>query len=360
MMPAQLTRDFWRGKKVLVTGHTGFKGAWLAFWLQRLGARVVGLALPPSTSPSLYELLGLGSLITSHFVDIRDEEGTGRLIAEAQPDIVFHLAAQAIVRESYKDPLGTFETNVQGTANVLDALRAVDSVRVAVAVTTDKVYENLEHHYPYRETDSLGGHDPYSASKAAAEMVISSYRDSFLRGSGVAVASARAGNVIGGGDWAPDRLLPDLVRGWSENTPVVIRNPGALRPWQYVLEPIAGYLTLAERLWHDPKLAGAFNFGPATSEAATVRHVVGLAGRTFEGGDVEWLESESGPHEAGWLALEISKASVKLGFSPCWGLETSVARTMEWYKALSAGGDPHALCVSDIEAYESATNAVLK
>ena len=344
---------FWRGKRVLLTGHTGFKGGWLALWLQRLGAKVTGIALPPSTTPSLFELGCVAKGMHSHFCDIRDAAALAALVSVEQPEVVFHLAALPLVRASYSDPLTTFATNVQGTANILDALRAQDCVRVAVMVTTDKVYRNQEHLYPYREDDALGGHDPYSASKAASEIVIASYRDAYLAAQGVAVASARAGNVVGGGDWSEDRLIPDAVRAWANGQPSVIRSPQAIRPWQHVLEPLAGYLTLAQKLWQQPDLAGAYNFGPRTDEATTVREVVELARAAYGGGEARYGDDSDGPHEAGWLALEIAKVRVTLGVSPKWGLTESVRRTMAWYLAQQQGADARILCEAEIAAYEA-------
>ncbi len=345
--------SFWHGKRVLLTGHTGFKGAWMALWLTRLSARVTGISLSPATTPNLFNLAGIATIADSHFLDIRDAVGLAALVNKIQPEVVFHLAAQALVRTSYRDPLATFATNVQGTANVLDALRPLGSVRVVVAITTDKVYQNLEHPYPYRETDSLGGHDPYSASKAAAELVIASYRDSYLAEKKIAVASARAGNVIGGGDWSADRLIPDVIRAWSANQTLVIRRPQAIRPWQHVLEPLAGYIKLAERLWEQPTLAGAYNFGPETHEAASVRQVVQLAQSAYGRGQVSWGDGTEGPHEAGWLALEIAKARTALSVKPQWLLAGSVQRTMNWYRQQQEGVNPLALCAADIDAYET-------
>ena len=346
--------EFWRGKRVLLTGHTGFKGAWLALWLHRLGAKVVGVSLPPETQPNLFDLAGIETIVASHFCDIRDARALAALIEQARPEIVFHLAAQALVRASYREPLVTFATNVQGTANVLDALRALESVRVVVAITTDKVYKNLEQPYRYRETDSLGGHDPYSASKAAAEMVIASYRDSYLAERNIAVASARAGNVIGGGDWSEDRLIPDAVRAWNASQPLQVRRPQAIRPWQHVLEPLSGYISLAEQLWQRPMLAGAYNFGPESDEAATVREVVGLARDAYGTGQVVWGDGAEGQHEAAWLALEIGKARTTLGFSPRWSLADAISRTLLWYRRQRDGAAARALCEADIDAYEGA------
>jgi CDP-glucose 4,6-dehydratase len=345
--------SFWAGRRVLLTGHTGFKGAWLALWLDRLGARVIGISLPPATTPSLAGLAGIDRLIDSRFADIRDADELTRQVRSASPEVVMHLAAQALVRTSYRDPLLTFSTNVQGTANVLEAVRALDSVRVVVAITTDKVYRNLEQSRPYRETDALGGHDPYSASKAATEIVIASYRDAYLASKGVALASARAGNVIGGGDWSEDRLIPDAVRAWSAGRPLTIRRPQAVRPWQHVLEPLAGYLTLAERLWAKPDLAGAYNFGPPAQDAASVRDVVLLAKQAYGSGEVSWGEGNEGPHEAGLLALEIAKAQQVLGVTPRWSLRTAVQRTMLWYRRQQEGLAVRDLCAQDIGDFEA-------
>ena len=345
--------NFWRGKRVLLTGQTGFKGAWLALWLQRLGAQVVGLSLPPATVPSLFDLARLGESIDHRVCDIRDAAALKAQVRHARPDVVLHLAAQALVRASYRDPVDTFATNVMGTAHLLDALRGLESVRSTVIVTTDKVYRNNEWAYPYREDDALGGHDPYSASKAAAELVVASYRASYLQAQGTAVATARAGNVIGGGDWAEDRLIPDAVRAWLAGRPLEIRRPEAIRPWQHVLEPLAAHLVLAEKLWHAPTLAGAYNFGPATHEAATVRTVVQQAQGVFPHGEVVWGDGSEGPHEAGWLALEVAKARTALGVTPRWSLATSVQRSLNWYRRQSDGADARSLCLADIDAFEA-------
>ncbi|CDN51225.1 CDP-glucose 4,6-dehydratase [Neorhizobium galegae] len=349
---AQPSRGFWEGKRVLLTGHTGFKGAWLSIWLGRRGAEVTGISLPPETQPSLFAL-ARPDLRESHFQDIRDAARLAELVRSASPDVVMHLGAQALVRPSYQDPLGTFATNVLGTANLLEAVRSVPSARVVVAITTDKVYRNLEHAFPYRETDHLGGHDPYSASKAASEIVIASYRDSFLREKGVAVASARAGNVIGGGDWSADRLLPDAVRAWQSGNSLSVRRPEAKRPWQHVLEPLSAYLVLAERLWSDPSIGDAFNFGPISHEAAPVRQVIEIARASYGRGDVEYGDGTEGPHEAGWLALETAKARHMLGIEPRWSLAEAVDRTMKWYRAQNDGANARALCEAEIDEYEA-------
>lgn len=343
--------SFWRGKHVLLTGHTGFKGAWLALWLQRMGAQVTGLALAPATQPALFDLACVAQGMDSQLADIRDAAVVAAAVRAAQPEVVLHLAAQALVRPGYAAPLETFATNVMGTAHVLDALRGQPSVRVAVVVTTDKVYRNREWAYPYREDDALGGHDPYSASKAAAELVAASYRDSFLAVQGVAVATARAGNVIGGGDWAQDRLLPDAMRAWQQGATLHIRHPQATRPWQHVLEPLAAYLRLAEVLWQHPQRAGAYNFGPLPHEAATVKNVVEMASRAYTLSAVSYQNNSVNPHEAHWLALETAHARSTLGVQPRWPLATAVACTLAWYRAQQQGADAMALCHADIDAY---------
>ncbi len=343
--------NFWQGKRVLLTGHTGFKGGWLALWLNRLGALVTGISLKPNTAPNLFNLARINELCESHICDIRNAKLLNNLIRSAQPEVIFHLAAQPLVRQSYREPIETFSTNVMGTANLLDAVLGLESVKVVVMITTDKVYRNNEWHWPYREDDALGGHDPYSASKAASEIVIASFRDAFLSEQGVAVASARAGNVIGGGDWSQDRLIPDAVRAWQSGASLEIRRPNAIRPWQHVLEPINGYLSLAEKLRDQPSLAGAFNFGPYTSEAATVKDIVEMARNAYGKGEIRFGDGDEGLHEAGRLALETAKAQLDLGVHPKWSLQESVTRTMIWYLAQQSGADARELCLAEIAEY---------
>ena len=347
-------RSFWAGKRVLLTGHTGFKGSWLALWLTQLGARVTGVSLAPDSTPNLYNELCVGDFVESHFVDICSYEALQEIVLRCEPEIVIHLAAQAIVRESYQHPLATFETNVMGTAHVLESLKTITSVKVALMVTTDKVYRNNEWVYPYRETDLLGGKDPYSASKAASEMVIASYRDSFLQGHGVAVASARAGNVIGGGDWAVDRLIPDAVRAWEKGQSLSIRNPNSTRPWQHVLDPLNGYLMLVQRLWSEPELAGAYNLGPSSNEAIAVQEVIELAREFYGAGFVVFGKAVDAPAEAGRLALDVSKAEQILSVRSRWDLRQTLDHTMTWYKQFGEGQKATDLCLRDISDYESA------
>ncbi len=349
---AQSGAPFFQGKRVLVTGHTGFKGSWLVLWLHLLGADVAGISLPPHTIPSLFSLAGIEDLCESHICDIRDGAALGNLIKNIQPEIVFHLAAQPLVRTSYSDPVETYGTNVMGTAHVLEALRGLEKMRVAVMITTDKVYRDDQVRRPFREDDALGGHDPYSASKAASEIVIASYRDAFLTEQGVAVASARAGNVIGGGDWSQDRLIPDAVRAWQTGQTLEVRRPDAIRPWQHVLEPLVGYLTLAEKLWQKPELAGAYNFGPKTHETATVREVVETARTSYGHGEVQYGAGNDGLQEAMWLALEVSKSTHNLGVESRWELTESIENTMSWYRAQFDGEEARPLCMAQIADYE--------
>jgi CDP-glucose 4,6-dehydratase len=342
---------FWAGKKVLLTGHTGFKGSWLAMWLQQLGADVVGLALPPANSPNLFELADIGKLLDSRLVDIRNAEQVAQHVRQVNPDVVLHLAAQALVRDSYRQPVDTFATNVMGTAHVLEAVRHCTRTRTVVAVTTDKVYQNNEWHHPYRECDLLGGHDPYSASKAACELVINSYRSSFFEANSLAISSARAGNVIGGGDWSAERLLPDAARAWGHGIALEIRRPESVRPWQHVLEPLMAYLVLAEQTWHTPALAGAYNFGPLPHEAATVRQVMSLAQPHWPGAQVHFADAAQGPHEAGLLTLDTAKARAVLGLAPRWPLSKAIERTVNWYHRHWQGEDAATLCHQDMQAF---------
>jgi len=350
-----IRRDFWAGKRALVTGHTGFKGGWLSLWLSSLGAKVTGYALEPSTDPSLWPLLGLEGEVASHTADVRDYPALARIFKEMRPEIVFHLAAQSLVRSSYEDPVGTYATNVMGTVHVLEAVRQARSVRVAVNVTSDKCYENREWDRGYREDDSMGGRDPYSSSKGCAELVTAAYRRSFFDNyrDTASLASVRAGNVIGGGDWAADRLIPDFVRATLLGVPVEIRNPESIRPWQHVLEPLYGYLLLAERLWEDGTAhAGGWNFGPDDDDAVPVAKVASVLASLW-GEPARWVAAPgSHPHEARFLKLDSTKARELLHWKPRLGLQTALAWTVEWYKGCAEGASAKALCLKQIERYE--------
>ncbi len=343
--------SFWQGRRVLVTGHTGFKGAWLWLVLQRLGAKTCGLSLPPESSPNLFDAAELHRTGESHHIDINDREAVARVLRQFQPEIVLHLAAQALVRRSHREPVQTFSTNVLGTVHVLDAVRECESARATVVVTTDKVYRNKEEGIAFREDDAFGGHDPYSASKAAAEIVVESYRQSFFSAAEKGLASARAGNVIGGGDWSEDRIIPDAMRAWLGVKPLQVRYPEAIRPWQHVLEPVCAYLRLAEKIHGDPSVSSSFNFGPDPSDMATVREVVEAARLSFGAGDIEWGVRPDSLHEATKLSLDNTKAKTELGVAPVWGLRQAVERTVSWYRREADGQSARVLCEQDIDAF---------
>ncbi len=340
-----------KGKNVLITGHTGFKGSWLSFLLKHVGANVTGLALAPRTNPTLYELLEINGKCNSIIADINNEENVKQAIDEAQPDFIFHMAAQPLVRYSYKQPLETFATNVMGTANVLEACKVLNKKCVVICITTDKVYHNFEWEFPYRENDRLGGYDPYSASKAAAELVIDSYRNSFFKNSHISIASVRAGNVIGGGDWSEDRLFPDLVNSIINNLPIELRNPSAVRPWQHVLDPLFGYLTLAvniEQSTHNYN--EAWNFGPYNHDSKTVLEVCEQAIAVFQNGSIQ-ISQDQEPYEAGQLRLDISKSMKYLNWQPNWSTEKAIERTANWYKAFFKGESALNLVQKDINEF---------
>jgi CDP-glucose 4,6-dehydratase len=350
---------FYKGKRVLITGHTGFKGGWLALWLHRLGAAVHGYALAPPTDPSLFLEADIGALLSSDArADLSDLERIKSVLDGVKPEIIFHLAAQSLVRASYRDPLGTLASNVMGTAHLLEAVRGCDTVRAIVVITTDKVYENRECEYRYREADPLGGRDPYSASKAAAEIVAASYRESFFTGDtghSARVATARAGNVIGGGDWASERLTPDCLSAFAANKPVRLRFPKSVRPWQHVMEPLAGYLELGRRLAcpEGIRYARAWNFGPDANGDATVGEVAeGVARLWGKGARVECAGSANDPHEAGLLRLDCTSAKTELGWKPRWSLEQALTLTVEWYKAWNNGADMAGFSLDQVSAYE--------
>lgn len=343
----------WAKRSVVVTGHTGFKGGWLAHWLDRLGARVHGFALSPDTKPNLFDATSVAQRCATHTLgDLRDPAAVRSAIESARPEVVFHLAAQPLVRASYSDPLGTYATNVMGTAHVLDACRRVPGLKAVVVITTDKCYENREWQWGYRESDPLGGHDPYSASKACAELVTASYRRSFWVEGNIGIATARAGNVIGGGDWATDRLLPDIIRAFAAGQSAQVRRPAAIRPWQHVLDPLHGYLLLAERLIAgEPGPARAWNFGPDADESRTVLQVADRMAELWGANARVEVASDDGPHEAGRLTLDSGEARAALHWHPRWDLETSLQATVAWYKAFYADEDMAAVTRSQIEHY---------
>jgi CDP-glucose 4,6-dehydratase len=345
--------NFWRGKRVLLTGHTGFKGSWLAIWLLRLGAKVTGISLAPKSDNSLYELANISGEISNHYCDICNYKQLEEIVCTSSPEIVFHLAAQSLVRTSYREPLNTYSTNVMGSVNLLESLRSLKTIKVVVMITTDKVYHANEWFYPYREIDELGGYDPYSASKAASEIVISSYRNSYFADLFIGLATARAGNVIGGGDWSEDRLIPDALRAWQSGRVLEIRRPQAIRPWQHVLEPLSGYLTLAEKLWQQPDLAGPFNFGPNNDSATSVRKVIEIARLAYGKGDVIFGDISHSLHETEILALDSSKSRLILGVAPKWNLTETLQRTMDWYLAQEQGAEVRSLCEVEIAEYEA-------
>lgn len=346
-----INSEFWKGKKVFLTGHTGFKGSWLSIWLYSMGAIVKGYALKPATVPSLFEIAGINDLVESEINDIRDYPALCSSILEFSPDIVFHMAAQPLVRESYKKPLETYAINVMGTANLLEAVRQCATVRAIINITTDKCYENNEWVWGYKETDPMGGKDPYSSSKGCSELVTASFRESFFRDANIGIATARAGNVIGGGDWAKDRLIPDILRSFEKSQPVIIRNPKATRPWQHVLEPLSGYLMLAEQLFINPvKFSEAWNFGPNDNDVWEVDSVLKQITNLWPG--ASWSQDrDCNPHEAMLLKLDISKASAILGWSPTWDLFITLEKIARWHKSWLAGSDMRLQCINEINEF---------
>ncbi len=351
--------DFWRERRVLLTGHTGFKGAWLALWLQSLGARVTGYSAKVPTQPSLYELARVAEGMDSIEGDVRDHEATTAAVAAAAPEVVIHMAAQALVRRGFIEPRETYETNVMGTVNVLDAVRlSGDGVRVHVNVTTDKCYENREWEWGYRETEPMGGHDPYSNSKGCAELVTSAFRNSFFSDvDGPRVASARAGNVIGGGDWGEDRLVPDIMRAALAGDEVRVRNPNSIRPWQHVLNPLSGYLVLAQAMWDSPEHAAGWNFGPPDDDARPVGWIVERLAELWPAELRSASDDGPHPHEARYLKLDSSRARGRLGWRPLVGLDAALLSIVEWYRALSEGSDMRAVTLGQIEAIQYAAAA---
>lgn len=354
-----MNSEFWAGKRVFLTGHTGFKGSWLSLWLQSLGAELTGFSLAPPTQPSLFEMARVGDGMHSIIGDIRDLAGLREAMVEAKPEIVIHMAAQPLVRYSYENPVETYATNVMGTVHLFEAVRATPSVKAVVNITTDKCYENREWAWGYRENEPMGGYDPYSNSKGCAELVTSAYRSSYFNPldyskHGVALASVRAGNVIGGGDWAQDRLIPDIISAFSEGRPVVIRSPHAIRPWQHVLEPLRGYLMLAERLYSDGvAYAEGWNFGPNEADVKSVEWIAGTLAEQW-GNDANWtLDQSTHPHEATYLKLDISKARSRLGWQPALTLSQSLQMIVDWYRDYKNKADMRYAVLEQISTYST-------
>jgi len=346
-----INQGFWQGKRVFLTGHTGFKGGWLSLWLSSLGAEVKGYSLPSPTTPSLFKEAKIESVVDSQIDDIRDFQALKKSMVDFGPDILIHMAAQPLVRYSYDAPVETYETNVLGTVNIFEAARVCESLRVIINVTTDKCYENDGRSTGYQENDAMGGYDPYSSSKGCAELVTSAYRRSFLQKQGVGLASVRAGNVIGGGDWAEDRLIPDILRSFEKNEAVVIRNPKATRPWQHVLEPLSGYLILAERLYNDQDdYAEGWNFGPNRQDVKPVEWILDKMVEQWPGANWK-LDKGFNPYEASFLQLDISKAKSKLGWEPVWKLNHTLGRIVEWHKAWVNKEDMRSICLKEIQEY---------
>ena len=346
-----INREFWQGKRVFLTGHTGFKGGWLSLWLSSLDVKVKGYALNPPTTTSLFNEAKIDSTVDSQIADIRDQETLYKSMTEFNPDILIHMAAQPLVRYSYDNPIETYEVNVIGTAKVLEVAKSCPNLKAIVNITTDKCYENDERSEGYRESDPMGGYDPYSSSKGCAELVTSAYRRSFMQEQNIGLASVRAGNVIGGGDWADDRLIPDILRSFEKGEPVVIRNPKATRPWQHVLEPLSGYLILAQRLYKDQeKYAEGWNFGPNSGDVKPVDWILNKMISKWPNSNWE-LDQNPSPHEANFLKLDISKAKLELGWSPTWELDQTLGKIINWHRAWLNKENMQTACLTEIKEY---------
>jgi len=354
-MRGSVNSDFWKNKKVFITGHTGFKGSWMSIWLQSMGANIKGYALKPPSSPSLYQEAQVGTNMISDIGNINDLSSLKKSIKTFNPEILIHMAAQPLVRFSYREPIETYMTNVIGTANVLESARGCKNLKAIISVTTDKCYENKEWEWGYRENEPMGGSDPYSSSKGCAELVTAAYRNSYFNTSDTPfLASGRAGNVIGGGDWAQDRLVPDILRAFEKNIPVIIRNPLSTRPWQHVLEPLSGYLVLAEQLYNqNSDFAEGWNFGPTDNDCKSVGWILDKMVEKWGLGASWELDKNNNPHEAGYLKLDCSKAAMKLGWYPKWHLEQSLDKIINWHQNWLAGKNMQEQCLKEIKAYQS-------
>lgn len=356
-MVISLNKNFWKNKSVLVTGHTGFKGAWLSLWLKSLDTNLIGYSLSPPTEPNLFTLANISSGMTSINGDICNLENLKLVLKRHKPEIVIHMAAQSLVRKSYLDPIETYSTNVIGTANVLEAIKQIGSTKVALVVTSDKCYENKEKEWDYSETEPLGGYDPYSSSKGCAELVTSAYRRSFFSSQAQTkntthIASARSGNVIGGGDWSNDRLIPDVIKSITKNQKLIIRNPNAIRPWQHVLEPLGGYLLLVENLWNNNKFSSSWNFGPKKEDCKKVSWIVECFIKLW-GENVRWeIDVNENPHEANYLRLDCAKAKEELGWEPSWNIEKALSETVNWYKSFKEKKNLEEFSLSQIKEYQ--------
>tara|TARA_Y100001968_G_scaffold322290_1_gene358102 strand:+ start:4224 stop:5270 length:1047 start_codon:yes stop_codon:yes gene_type:complete len=345
-----INKTFWKDKSVLITGHSGFKGSWLTIWLESLGAKVCGVSLEPTQKDCLFNYSSINKLCKSYICDIRELEKLKNIIVDFNPHIIFHLAAQPLVKEGYKDPVNTYSTNVMGTVNIIQIARYLPRLQSLVVITTDKVYKNKEWKYPYRENDELGGYDPYSSSKAATEIAVSSFRDSFFKNKSLSITTARAGNVIGGGDWSPDRLIPDAIRAWRSSQKLIIRHPSFIRPWQHVLEPLYGYLLLAQCSYGEPSFNGAYNFGPKTDELITVKRLLEIACEFELKLEIDYIEQLSF-HESSNLVLENSLSMDALGYKPRWEIRKSLKKTIDWYKDFYSDKNSLKLCIEDINDF---------
>mgnify|MGYP001214269908 CR=1 FL=1 len=347
-------QSFWKDKRVLITGHTGFKGSWLSYFLLKLGSNVSGISLNPTQPLSLFDSLNLSKELDSHITDIRDYDSTKKIIEKFSPDIIFHLAAQALVIDGYKNPLDTFSSNVMGTANILNSLRYVESCQSAIFITTDKVYMDQSGDKFYKEDDRLGGNDPYSASKASSEIVINSFKASYFQDREISISTARAGNVIGGGDWSEYRIIPDAVKKWVNNESLEIRNPSAVRPWQHVLEPITGYMKLVEKSFDDRSLCGPYNFGPDREDAFSVEKLITEIKPFFRNSKVSYVQNPSNQFtESDWLALDNSKMKKLLNIKPKWKFKKAIEKTGKWYSDFYSGSDARDLCEKDMREFIS-------